>query len=81
MPSEQHADLAVVGAGIIGLAHALAAAKRGLSVIVFDRNEQAVGASVRNFGLVLIDMKFRSSHAKLFRLSPAIWKPRVAYVS
>ena len=38
-------DLAVVGAGIVGLATALAAARRGLRVIVIDRDAQANGAS------------------------------------
>lgn len=47
-------DLLVVGAGIVGLAHALAAARRGLSVVVVDREAEAVGASVRNFGFVTI---------------------------
>ena len=47
-------DLAIVGAGILGLAHALAASRRGLSVVVIDREAQAIGASVRNFGFVTV---------------------------
>lgn len=47
-------DLAIVGAGILGLAHALVAARRGLRVVVLERDAQANGASVRNFGLVVV---------------------------
>ncbi len=48
----RRADLAVVGGGVVGLAHAYAAAKRGLKVALFERHGRARGASVRNFGLI-----------------------------
>ena len=47
-------DVAIVGAGICGLAHALMAARRGKKVVVVDRDAQANGASIRNFGFVTV---------------------------
>jgi D-hydroxyproline dehydrogenase subunit beta len=44
------ADLVIVGAGIVGLAHAAEAVARGLSVVVVERDSRPVGASIRNFG-------------------------------
>lgn len=52
--SRDGADVVIVGAGIVGLAHALAAARRGKRVAVIDRDTQANGASVRNFGFVTV---------------------------
>jgi D-hydroxyproline dehydrogenase subunit beta len=47
-------DLAIIGAGVCGLAHALAAARKGKRTVVIDRDAEANGASVRNFGLVTV---------------------------
>jgi D-hydroxyproline dehydrogenase subunit beta len=52
LTSHPRADVAIVGAGILGLAHAYVAAKSGKSVMVIEKNRRAAGASVRNFGMV-----------------------------
>lgn len=50
-------DVAVVGAGIVGLAHAAAAHARGLDVVVVDRAERPNGSTVRNFGHVGVSVQ------------------------
>ena len=48
----RRADVAVVGGGILGLAHAYLLARGGRHVILFERNARACGASVRNSGMI-----------------------------
>ncbi|MGC2462863.1 MAG: TIGR03364 family FAD-dependent oxidoreductase [Steroidobacteraceae bacterium] len=67
-------DLAVVGAGIVGLATALAGARRGLRVVVIDRDAQTNGASVRNFGLVMVTGQERGSMWARARRSREVWR-------
>jgi glycine/D-amino acid oxidase-like deaminating enzyme len=42
----------VVGAGIVGLATARALAIKGFKVTVIDKTQEAIGASIRNFGML-----------------------------
>src|SRR5262245_33429026 len=70
---EKRADVAIVGAGILGLAHAYHAARLGKRVVVFERDLQSSKASIRNFGLI---WPIGQSHGTMHQLavrSRALW--------
>src|ERR1700751_3791993 len=66
-------DLAVIGGGIVGLAHALAAARAGLRTVVIERDVRANGASIRNFGFITVTGQARGGFWRLARRSAEVW--------
>jgi FAD dependent oxidoreductase TIGR03364 len=67
-------DLVVVGAGVVGLSCALAAAQLGKRVAIVDRDAQANGASVRNFGFVTVTGQARGEVWRRARRTRDVWK-------
>jgi FAD dependent oxidoreductase TIGR03364 len=73
MNSTDQFDLAIVGAGVLGLAHALAASRLGLRVVVIERDTRANGASIRNFGFVFISGEERGAVWRHSLRSRDVW--------
>ena len=71
--SRQIFDLAVVGGGILGLAHAWAAARGGKRVAVIERDARANGASIRNFGFITVTGQERGDSWTLARRTRDVW--------
>ena len=71
MPEEF--DAAIVGGGIAGLANAWMAARSGRSVVLFERDPQAKGASTRNFGMVWLIGQPLGEPYELARRSREFW--------
>ncbi|HZZ70357.1 MAG TPA: TIGR03364 family FAD-dependent oxidoreductase [Phenylobacterium sp.] len=66
-------DLAVVGGGVIGLAHAYVAARAGQRVCVIDKDPRANGASIRNFGFITVTGQERGDSWRLARRTRDVW--------
>jgi FAD dependent oxidoreductase TIGR03364 len=63
----------IVGGGILGTAHALEAVARGHDVVHLEREPEARGATVRNFGLVWVSGRSRGELAAAMR-SRELWE-------
>jgi len=66
-------DLIVVGAGIVGLAHAWAGVQLGLRVAVVERDHRCIGASIRNFGFVTVTGQRAGDTWRRARRSRDVW--------
>src|SRR3984957_18337253 len=72
-PTSQSYDVAVAGAGLCGLAHALPAARGGKRVVVVDRDAQANGASIRNFGFITVTGQQAGTCWRRAKRSVEVW--------
>src|SRR6201992_3658483 len=69
----QQVDVAVLGAGIVGVSAGIAARQRGLSVVVIDRREPGSETSYGNAGIL-------SSGSILPLNQPSLWKALPGYL-
>ena len=67
-------DIAIIGGGIMGLAHAIHAVRAGLKTAVFERDAKGQGASMRNFGMLAIVAQAPGPQLDSARLSLGIWQ-------
>ena len=67
-------DVVIAGAGIVGLAHALVAARKGLRVAVVERHQRCVGASIRNFGFITVTGQGAGDTWRRARRSRDVWQ-------
>lgn len=65
-------DIAVVGAGIVGVACALALSRQGHRVLVLDRDEPGQGASFGNAGHLATEQVFPIADVSILKRLPAM---------
>src|SRR5437764_6312053 len=73
-------DVAVVGAGVVGAAVALAAARAGLRVLVVDRGPVAGGTTGAGEGNLLVSDKQPGPELDLALLSLRAWREAADHV-
>lgn len=68
--SPLHADIVVVGAGVIGITSALALRREGWSVILVDRQDPGMGASYGNAGHMATEQVYPIANASILTKLP-----------
>ena len=71
MASTQRA--VIVGGGVLGTMHAVAARRHGFEVVQLEREAEARGASVRNFGLVWVSGRKAGPELSLALRARELW--------
>ncbi|GGB88422.1 cytochrome c4 [Marinobacterium zhoushanense] len=71
--TREGSDLAVVGAGVLGLCTALQAQRQGYEVTLIDRDEPGLGASFGNAGYLATELIDPLSTGKTLRAAPRMW--------
>jgi FAD dependent oxidoreductase TIGR03364 len=72
--------IVVVGGGILGTMHAVAARRRGYEVVHLEREAEARGASVRNFGLIWVSGRRGGAELGLALRARELWEELAARV-
>lgn len=67
-------DVVIVGSGIVGMACAWAAKQKGRDVLVIEKDDQCVGASIRNFGFVTVTGQGRGLTWDRAKQTSEIWR-------
>lgn len=70
----------IVGGGVLGLMHAVAARRRGLAVVHLEREAGTRGASVRNFGLIWVSGRAPGPELALAQRARGLWEELAADV-
>jgi FAD dependent oxidoreductase TIGR03364 len=67
-------QVVIVGGGVLGTMHAVMARRRGFSVVHLEREPEARGASVRNFGLVWVSGRRAGPELALALRARELWE-------
>jgi FAD dependent oxidoreductase TIGR03364 len=72
--------IVVIGGGVLGTMHAVTARRRGYEVVHLERETEARGASVRNFGLVWVSGRRAGAELALALRARELWAELSAVV-